>query len=71
MEINMYLYSELSVEEQYRVKLKIATRKYEIIDAGIKVNINNGKRKDVLIKEEDKTDYCRGIFLYGNQYMKI
>lgn len=58
----MNLFKELSTEEKYIVRLKVATRKYEVINNYVKIIINAKEEKEVIIKEEDKSDYCSGEF---------
>ena len=58
----MNLFKELSTNEKYIVRLKVATRKYDVIDGYIKIIIDTKEEKEVIIKEDDKSDYCSGEF---------
>ena len=58
----MVSFKELSTEEKYIVRLKVATRKYDVINNYIKIVINEKVNKDIILEEEDKYDYCSGKF---------
>lgn len=58
----MVLFKNLSTAEKYMARLKVATRKYEVIDNYIKISINKKNEKDVILREEDRYEYCKGTF---------
>ena len=60
--MNEYLFKDLTTEEKFSVRLKIATRKYDVFDGYIIVSINLGEQKDVHIFEKDMSEFCGGEF---------
>lgn len=60
--MSKYFFKDLTTEERFSVRLKIATRKYDVFDGYIIVSINLGERKDVQISEEDMSEFCAGEF---------
>ena len=45
----MVSFKELSTEEKYIVRLKVATRKYDVINNYIKIVINEKVNKDIML----------------------
>lgn len=52
------LFRELALNEKYLVQLKMATRKYEVSNSNVKVHIDLGTEKEVVISEKDRNEYC-------------
>lgn len=66
-----YLFEELSTNEKYNVRLKIATRKYNVFDGYIIVNINLKEPKNVKILEKDKQKFCSEFSVWEPIYKKL
>lgn len=56
-EMNKCPYNDLTTDEKYSVRLKIATRKYEVHEQSIIVCIDLGERKVVEISKENSTEF--------------
>jgi len=69
--MSKYYFEELTTNEKYITRLKIATRKYRVFDGYAIVSINLGKAKDVYISEKNKLDFCGEFSVWEPIYKKL
>lgn len=69
--MNRCLFENLTADEKYSVRLKIATRKYDVYEQNIIVYINLGERKEVQISKYNSSDFCNLEFSVWEPIYKV